>query len=149
MTRVNLVPLETLTRLHLIAEYTELPRVVSLVRAPQERGETPGQMRKRSPQSYVLGAGHALFFCTRLAWVVDRYDRLVAEMQARGYDPQYPTLANKLEGIQEWWFGSYDPTPEEVAVSQARIDDRVANPIGRQRKAPSAMLGTLKEMGLD
>jgi len=149
MTRINLVPVETLTRLHLIAEYAELPRIVSLVRRAQDRGETPASVRKRAPQSFTFGAGHAMFFYTRLTWLVNRYDQLVKEMQDRGYDPQYPSLNNRIVGIQDWWFNDYEPTLDEIALSQSRIDDRVANPVGRQRKAPSMMLGTLKEMGLD
>lgn len=136
MTRVNLVPVETLTRLHLIAEYAELPRVVALVHAAQARGETVDRLKARAPKSFTLGKGHALFFCSKLAWVVERYDLLVKEMLARGYSPTYPSLANKIEGIDPSWFGEYDPTPDEIAISQARIDDRVANPVGRHRKDP-------------
>jgi hypothetical protein len=142
LTRINLVPVETLTRLHLIAEYTELPRVFGLVRAAQERGETPASIRKRAPTAYTLGTGHALFFYDKLGWLVARYNELVEEMRKRGYNPNFPDLTDKLDGIWLQWYGErWIPSPEEIAISQARIDDRVANPVGRQRKEAKAKSG--------
>lgn len=123
MTRINLVAPETLSRNHLIAEYRELPRIFGLVREAQARGLTPSDIQV--PASYVLGPGHMKFFYTRLGWLEFRFRQLVLEMQRRGYEPNWTDVASKTSGLDLWWFGTWEPSVEELAISQARIDERL------------------------
>lgn len=74
MTRINLVPPEELHRLHLIAEYRELPRVFSLAREGVE-----------IPETYTFGHGHVKFFYNKLWFITLRHRLLVLEMERRGY----------------------------------------------------------------
>lgn len=123
MTRINLVPPETLSRNHLIAEYRELPGVFGKVRDAQARGLTPSDIA--APATYVLGPGHMKFFYTRLGWLENRFRQLVLEMQRRGYAPNWTDVADKTRGLDLWWFGTWEPSPAEIAISQARIDERL------------------------
>lgn len=124
MTRINCVPPAELCRQHLVAEYRELPRVFGLVRAAQARGLTPETLR--APSCYTLGAGHVLFFYSRLSWLARRQSQLVLEMVARGYDPQFRGDLVKLNcDLRDSWWGSWEPTPEALALCRARIADRL------------------------
>lgn len=137
MTRINLVPVETLSRNHLIAEYRELPSVFGHVRRAQERGVTPATLEGQ-PAEYTLGTGHMKFFYTRLGWLLKRYEQLVAEMRERGYGPKYPDLASKMIGIDDHWFGQWEPTDAEIATSQARIDERLSERMTYKNKPGNA-----------
>lgn len=123
MTRVNCIPPRELTREHLIAEYRELPRIFALVKAASERGERPDD--RRNPRAYTLGAGHCRFFYPRCAWLAERYASLVAEMVARGYRPQFLTLAPVATAIPPEWWGSWEPDDAAMAINRARITERL------------------------
>ena len=118
MTRINLVPPSELSRQHLIAEYKELPRIFSLVRVAAIRGEKPEDM----PQKFTLGTGHVRFFYPRLRWLCRRFRSLVCEMNERGYNPQHITTLT--DAIPDEWLGDYEPTPEDIALSRARLVER-------------------------
>lgn len=122
MTRINLVPPAELSDKHLGAEYRELPRIFTLVRKAQDRGEYPGD--KRNPTEYTLGAGHCRFFYPRLGFLVQRYKQLVAECQARGRQVSYPDPEIFLDGINYMWFDDYTPTAEAIAINRQRIKER-------------------------
>ena len=84
MTRINvaIAPAE-LHRVHLIAEYRELPRMIALAHA---RGS-------RVPNvPFTLNAGHMLSCLRYGAYLASRHQALVAEMIARGYTPSMPAV---------------------------------------------------------
>lgn len=126
MTRINVVPVEELTREHLIAEYRELPRIFNLVRAAIARGETAND--PRNPTEYCLGTGHCRFFYPRLRYLYFRQGELVGEMRRRGYEVNF--TESPIEGLtggpefDQWW-GGYVPTPEALALNRARIAERL------------------------
>ena len=122
MTRINVVPPEELSRLHLVAEYRELPRAFALVRAKQMKGITPADLQL--PSDYVLGAGHVLFFYDKCLFLLHRQKSLIAEMQARGYDPKFLRPDDLVVGLSDHWMGGYRPTAEALALNRARIKER-------------------------
>lgn len=124
MTRVNCIPPEELTRLHLIAEYRELPRIFGLVKRAHERGELPTD--RRNPTSYTLGSGHCRFFYPRCAWLAERYRLLVAEMTRRGYRPQFQSIAPEAAAIPPEWWGSWEPDEKAMLINRERIAERLA-----------------------
>ena len=83
MTRINVVDVKELHYKHLVAEYREITRPFAKVRKRQAKGQKPRDIK--APSDYVLGTGHETFFFTRLQYLVDRYESLVAEMRRRGY----------------------------------------------------------------
>jgi deoxyribonuclease (pyrimidine dimer) len=137
MTRVNLVDPASLTRNHLIAEYRELPRVFARVRDAEKKGMSPSNFAARTPSSFTLGTGHMLFFYTRLGWLCRRYAALVAEMQRRGFDVQYPEPPEYVSRLSPWWFGEWEPSPEEIEISRVRIAHRLTQRMTyKHRPAP-------------
>lgn len=119
MTRINVVPPAELTGPHLVAEYRELPRVVSLANAAW-----PDRARRALPAQYALGAGHVLFFYDKLGWVRARFAALVAEMRRRGYLVTYPELPPLRVGAE--WVRGWEPDAEALAANRARIAERLA-----------------------
>ena len=109
-----------------MAEYRELPRVFGLVLAYQERGGRPDSLAVHGqPKEYVLGKGHVLFFYTRLKWCVRRLSQLVAEMQRRGFKPQFTMPPLSSGDCSLVWYGDWEPTPEALALNRARIAERL------------------------
>lgn len=116
MTRINLVDPSTLHQKHLIAEYRELPRVFKLAEAAQHRAV-------KIPPEYVLGTGHVTFFYNKLAFLAHRFQLIVAECQRRGFNIAH-TQVPTVNVTQKWW-QTYAPPPQAVALSAARIKDRM------------------------
>jgi len=125
MTRINIVPVETLTREHLVAEYRELPRVFALA---HKASLSSKPFTNRQPKSYTLGTGHVLFFYNKLGYLAERHKLIVNEMLARGYKPMLTTcLREQWEGMipKGYWQG-YAPTDEALMINQERIDKRLS-----------------------
>ena len=128
MTRINVIPVDELIDKHLLAEYRELPRILALTRARQEKGLKPSACA--IPSIYVLGKGHMLFFIDKLAYLVNRYDDIVHECDQRGFDVQYRKL--RIQGIHREWFGDYTPTKQALALNRARIEHRIKQMTARK-----------------
>ena len=122
MTRVNVVPVSELHPKHLVAEYREIVRVFALVRNRLVKGPINKSI---IPPKYVLGAGHVTFFFDKLQFVLDRYHQLINEMLKRGYNPNPITDNFLVEGIENTFFGDYEPTAEALALNRQRILDRM------------------------
>lgn len=125
MTRINAgVFPEELHRLHLIAEYRELPMVpASLRRSLRTRREL--DILRNIPSQFTLNRGHVSFFYNKLIYLRERYELLKKEMRARGYfvdefrDPglgEFPTS----------FYGDWDETEEARAEVLIRIALRKA-----------------------
>ena len=120
MTRINCIPVEELTRQHLVAEYRELPRVFALAAAAFERGERPEDM----PSEYTLGTGHVRFFYARLNYVARRHWELIREMRSRGYQTNY--AEPPVRRLPDSWYGTWEPDEHAMAINRARIAERLA-----------------------
>lgn len=114
MTRINLIPPHELTTRHLVAEYRELPRVFALAKKAQPQAILPS--------AYTLGAGHVRFFYNKAGWLLKRQRALIAEMQRRGYKPQHTDPSPLADGLP---LNDWDPPPAAVALSRARIEERL------------------------
>lgn len=111
MTRINCVPVQELSRLHLLAEYKELPRVFKLAR----RVPNP-------PREYVLGRGHVTFFYDKLGYCEKRFYQLVREMNARGYRTQF-TSPPDVDKPDLW--GDWVPDERAINLNRQRIAERI------------------------
>jgi len=124
MTRVNLVDVKTLMDQHLVAEYCEIPMVLSsLERSIKARGVE--NIYKIVPKRYTLNRGHVSFFYDKLKWLEGRYRAVFNEMLQRGFKPdkqKYRTDFNKHPKFYNDW----NPVSEDIMVSKQRIDERVA-----------------------
>lgn len=122
MTRINVVPVETLSRLHLQSEYKEITRVFTLVSKAQSKGKNKWNIK--APKEYTLGTGHVLFFYPRLKYILNRYNELSNEMRNRGYSPNQIPDESLIARIHPSWMGDYTPTPEAVEINLQRIRER-------------------------
>jgi hypothetical protein len=122
MTRINVVPVEELTREHLIAEYRELPRVYELVRKRIAKGHKP---TLKTPPRYTLGTGHVLFFYNKLGWINERYISLCNEMRRRKYTVNYGDVDQLCKGIPPDWFGTFIVDDEALKINRDRIKERL------------------------
>lgn len=119
MTRINCVPVEELSRQHLVAEYRELPRVFALAKKASERNGF------NQPAEYTLGTGHVTFFYTRLGYLTRRHAQLVTEMLRRGYKPTFTgSLKDAHPDIPDAFWNDWEPTHEALAINRERILQR-------------------------
>lgn len=123
MTRINVVPVQELTDLHLLAEYRELPRVFRLAHAAFMRGEKHND--PRNPREYTLGPGHVRFFYPRLLFLRNRFHQIVPEMIARGFDPAYREVPAHYVIMPREWAQDYVPTELALNLNRARIQERL------------------------
>lgn len=122
MTRINLIPPKQLIRQHLVAEYRELPRVFGLVHKQVKSGKRPRNLK--IPNSYRLGTGHVTFFYDKLEFLRKRFQLLVDEMRARCYTVNHAEIPSFTADISAEWWNDYYPSDAEIAISNARIEER-------------------------
>ncbi len=132
MTRINsaIKPAELCDQ-HLVAEYRELPRISTLAwaRSVSTNKKTP------APTEFTLGRGHMAFFVDKGGFCATRFALLVAEMEARGFKPQFRTYRPHPEGMNL----DHEPTKAEFDALVARISLRMPkNPRFTTSKSPSA-----------
>lgn len=75
MTRINLVHPSELSDQHLMAEYRELPRMVSFIQAWISKG-----CPEVSQRTYTMGKGHMKFFLNKSQWLTQRHSSIVQEL---------------------------------------------------------------------
>lgn len=122
MTRINVVPPSELSDLHLLAEYRELPRVFTLIRKAQARGELAGD--PRNPASYTLGEGHVRFFYDKAGFLIRRHSAIRREMVFRGFKPLLPDAGFMAAGIYWFRMNDYFPSERDMEVNRQRIAER-------------------------
>lgn len=119
MTRINVLPVESLTDQHLMAEYRELPMVM-------------GSAKRSDPDLYIpsieytLNGGHVKFFYNKKEYLIARWTNLIAELRKRGYniDPESRivdfTILDKFPQV------SWMPNDRAFEINKARIDERIS-----------------------
>ena len=80
MTRINCVPVGDLSDKHLLAEWHELPRVITMV---ENQIDMHGTI-KPVPSCYRMGTGHMQFFADKCMWLCIRMVMLHNELISRG-----------------------------------------------------------------
>lgn len=124
MTRINVVPVESLCRQHLIAEWRELPRAFALAHKASQAGKP---WTNKQPNAYTLGTGHVLFFYDKLGYLSDRHRALTQEMLARGYKPSIISCLREewQDKIPKGYWKDYEPTQSAFGINTARILERM------------------------
>ncbi len=127
MTRINLMPPSELSDQHLFAEFREIRRVPSCVQKALKTTSV-SLLPYTLPKTYRLGTGHVKFFYNKGLFLEARFQSIIKELRHRKYkfneshtfDPdgvfkQYPQL-----------YKDYTPTPEALAASWERINEKLA-----------------------
>lgn len=125
MTRINVVPVETLTNKHLMVEYNEITRPFNKAK---KRLLNRTFHKVKIPTKYCLGAGHETFFFDKLKYIAVRYVQLHYELNRRGYNLDHALFNSVCEDMNEFstsraW-NDYVPTPEDMYLNMARLCKR-------------------------
>lgn len=124
MTRINVVPVETLHTKQLHGEYVELPQVFRHVRNMLAAGrESPVA---KVPERYTMGPGHVAFFMDKLGFLVTRYEQICDELRRRGFNLAPYNLPYDFHDIPKRYWQRYDPDAEALRINRQRIDQRLA-----------------------
>jgi deoxyribonuclease (pyrimidine dimer) len=122
MTRINVVPVESLSRQHLVAEYREITRLPKNLKVSLSRKSKPFSMSE-IPDTYVLGNGHVKFFYDKMLFLENRFKQLVSEMLRRGYNPSYMD-ETIFRDCPTKYYNDYTPTECAIDLNKARIKER-------------------------
>lgn len=118
MTRINLIPVETLSDQHLLAEYREIPRMASFARKTVKK-------QQDIPVTFTLNKGHMTFFLDKAEFLEERHAVVTEECLRRGIkltDPRPFEMFRNPKFRQKSW----EPKEEEILVSKERIDEKLA-----------------------
>jgi deoxyribonuclease (pyrimidine dimer) len=122
MTRINIVPVQELSRQHLVAEYREITRLPGNLITALNRKSKPFSFSEIPPQ-YVLGPGHVKFFFNKMQFLEQRFEQLVQEMLRRGYNPNFRDGSIFRQCLPEF-YTNYVPTEEALQLNRQRIKER-------------------------
>lgn len=122
MTRINVIPVEDLSREHLVAEYREITRVPNNLKKSLSRKGKPFCFSE-IPLDYVLGEGHVKFFFDKMLFLKNRFELLVEEMLRRNYKPSY-TDSSIFIPEDKTFYKDYTPTKEAIDKNLRRIKER-------------------------
>jgi deoxyribonuclease (pyrimidine dimer) len=122
MTRINVVPVTELSQLHLIAEYREISRLPKNLLKSLSRPNKPFSFDE-IPPAYTLGTGHVKFFYSKMQFLEQRFEQLVAEMLRRGYNPSFRDSSIFIP-LDKAFYNNYTPTEEAIEINRQRIKER-------------------------
>lgn len=134
MTRINIIPTVVLTNRHLVAEYTELPRIAPYL-IKTLKNKKPEEIKSAIAKQYILGKGHVYFWYDKIPFLLDRFAHLKSEMTARGIKSEiisYEKNCNRFYNLLKHkellkdFFVSYQPTLSEQMVNAERIANRIS-----------------------
>lgn len=116
MTRINAsINPSDLCNQHLLAEYHELPRVLTL----SER-----YVSNDLPKEFTLGRGHIKFFYNKLMFLHIRFTRIAKELKARGINidmVKYREVIKRFKGSRSNWYNNWIPDDRTHQLLRARI----------------------------
>jgi len=116
MIRINCVPVHELSDAHLIAEYREIPRVVTLA------AKAVARKSFFQPDCYTLGKGHLHFFYTRLGYLSGRHAALIEELKQRVYTPMHSAIRREdFPSTPSKLWGSWQPSQRDLQLGRQRI----------------------------
>lgn len=138
MTRINVVPVEELENMHLLAEYRELPRIFQL-----SKNFFASKKKIDFPEKYTLGKGHVKFFYDKLIWLARRQEQIVQEMKKRGFSPKFENPKDLMLDCPEEALGDYLVTEEALQINRERIALRLKESL--EKKAQKKIGKKLKK----
>lgn len=121
MTRINVVNPSELSREHLVAEYREIMRLPGNLKSWLNRKTKPPSFDE-IPEEYKLGTGHVKFFYNKFLFLQKRFESLVGEMQARGYNPNFTDSTIFI--VDNLYYNDYTPTEAAIEINRVRIKER-------------------------
>ena len=122
MTRINsdLDP-KILADQHLMAEYNEFGMFFSSLR----RSLKSKKGLPKIPDRFTLNAGHVTFFYNKLAFMEDRYSRLISELKNREYNLDPDRVIFTPNEFPKYLYNEYEATDADFWVIKDRIKTRL------------------------
>jgi hypothetical protein len=128
MTRINLIEPSELCTKHLVAEFHELPRILSLsFKCCDEHCERLNMF----PNSFCLGTGHQLFFYKKIKWLQNRYNKLYVELKNRNCninEDKFNSIMSVFKMSQYAYpklYNDWKPVEKDIAISKERIEQKL------------------------
>lgn len=118
MTRINAgIPVQELTRQHLIAEHREITRIPNAIKS--------GRYNLNGiPPKFKLETGHVKFFYNKLLYLKKRYIELYNECRSRGYNVQ--NNVNSFDFLPNHLMNDWTPDDHAIFLVKERIAIRLA-----------------------
>lgn len=117
MTRINAgIEPANLTNQHLMAEHREIKRIPNCIK--KGRYNLQG-----IPNEFCLGTGHVKFFYNKLAYLLNRYERIYNECKKRGFN--VTAYHQAWDDLPTELMGQYTPTIEAKKLIEERIAERL------------------------
>lgn len=122
MTRVNVINPMCLYDQHLIAEYREIPRIVSTVKKMLKE-KTNEQILSLVTPDYVMNTGHVRFFYDKLEFIRSRHESIKREGLRRGINLLSITIT--LEGVPDILKKEFVPSHKDCILNLERIREKI------------------------
>ena len=124
MTRINsdLNP-AYLTDQVLMAEYRELPMVYAALHRSKVATRDNNLLLKKIPKTFTLNTGHVTFFYDKLLFLSKRYNRLIDELENRGYNLDKDRIYS-LHSFDDIFKNDYAMTGDDKKIICARLIER-------------------------
>lgn len=125
MTRINAdYNPKGLTDQHLLAEYRELPMVHSALRKSLKTRKV-NDIIKGVPKDYTLNKGHVTFFYNKLSFLNNRYNRLVEELNNRGFKLDSSRVLDN-SGIPLEFFNDWVANDADEDIIKERLMEKIS-----------------------
>lgn len=117
MTRINVVHPSILSRKHLVAEWHEISRVITLAENGVDASDIPAR--------YTMGKGHMKFFVDKLSYITYRMALIANEMEARGFKVDRLKVLNAGARVMMIGFGKpWKPDYADLVINLERLIER-------------------------
>ena len=124
MTRINIVPPQSLMDQHLMAEFREIRHIgPSLQRSMNSKNFH--KVKSTISKSYTLNKGHVMFFYDKGLYLYKRFLDIRDELLNRGFNINKDTEFN-LHLFPDDYKGDYTPTMDEIQINLDRINLRIS-----------------------
>ena len=120
--RINCIPVEYLSDVHLRAEYREI--ILSIHYYKKSFFSKSGIDENRIPENYTLNKGHGYFWYNKFGYIDKRYNELLIEMKNRNYSTI--SIEEKFYNLFEQYIPSntrndWTPNKKDMIINLERI----------------------------
>lgn len=119
MTRINVVDVGLLTDQHLMAEYRELPMVMTSAKRARVDLFTPST-------KYTLNEGHVKFFWDKREFLERRWYYLIKELKLRGYQIDPDSRVVNWNALEKFEQVSWEADDDAIEINRRRIQEKIA-----------------------
>ena len=124
MTRINILPVGELHDQHLIAEYREITMVPAALK--RTLASKNGLDKSKIPVKYTLNNGHVYFFYNKGKYLNNRYQKLILELEKRGFKLSKDRFFPKEIFIDNNLYNDWEPSLDDYTIIRERIKNKIS-----------------------